>query len=183
LTVARQNLTLFSSALIPGSRCISLRRYKYTNDFVQLLELLGEYVELQDPFEDILDTEVERGFFSENGGEALAWILRASYADYQHRSMEECGRLILKIVASSYRSDMPGLVRTILKERRPDEHMCSVKDNEHNTLLHRAIGYLGVIFSEENKFIITDQPEIVKELRSLITDFVKAGSDLRARSH
>ena len=171
MTLPRQNLTLFSSALIPGSVLID---HKYIDDLVQLL---GEDIELQDPFEDWLKLEV-RPFHL--GLEALAWIFRASYADYQHRSMEERVLLILRLVMPSYQPDMPGLVGRILKGRKPDEHMCSVRDTEHNTLLHRAMECLGKIFSEDRSYASTDKSERFKELLSLITDFVKGGSDLHA---
>ena len=87
---------------------------------------------------------------------------------------------MLRVVKPFNQPDMPSLVRRILKERRPDEHMCSVRDTEHNTLLHRAMQCLGVILTKESRFGITDKLEIFKELRSLITDFVKGGSDLHA---
>jgi hypothetical protein len=168
------NLILFSSALVPGS---IFARYKYN---VDLFQLLGEDVELQDPFEDVLKTDVRPGFFSNQCGEALAWIVRASYSDYQHRSMEECGLLILGIVSRLFQPDIPGLVRRILKGRKPDERICSVRDIDHHTLLHRAMECLGEILSQESRFGRTDALEIVKELPSLITDFVKGGSDLHA---
>jgi hypothetical protein len=168
------NLTLFSSALVPGS---IFARYKYN---VDLFQLLGEDVELQDPFEDVLKTDVRPDFFSNQCGEALAWIVRASYSDYQHRSMEECGLLILKVVIPYSQSDMPGLVRKILKGRKPDEHMCSVRDIYHYTLLHKAMECLGEIFSDDFSSALTDKAEIFKEFQSLITDFVQGGSDLHA---
>jgi hypothetical protein len=174
LTLLWQNLTLFSSALVSGSKGIPFAGYRYLDDLVQLL---GEYVELQDPFEDVLKTDVRPISFS---GEALAWILQASYADYQHRSIEECGLLMLRIVNPFSQPNMPSLIRRLLKERKPDEHMCSVRDTEHNTLLHRAMQCLGVILTQESRFGIADALEIVKELPSLITDFVKGGSDLHA---
>ena len=177
MTLARQNLTLFSSALVPGCQRVLFTRYRYPDDLVQLL---GEDIELQDPFEDFLKTDVRPGFLSEKWGEALAWIVRASYADYQHRSMEECGLLILGIVRPVLHPDMPGLVRRILQERRPDEHMCSVRDDQYYTLLHRAMQCLGGVFSDDFDYSLMDKLEVVKELRSLITDFVKGGSDLHA---
>jgi hypothetical protein len=177
LKLASQNLTLFSSALVSGFRGFPFTSYRYLDDLVQLL---GEDLELQDPFEDVLKTDVRPGFFSDKRAEALAWIFQASYADYQHRSMEECGLLILWIVETPWQLDMLYLVRRILKERTPDKHMCSVRDNEHNTLLHRAIQCLNWISSERPNFDTTATPEIFKEMRSIITDFVKGGSDLHA---
>jgi hypothetical protein len=168
---------LFSSALVPGSQRLPFTRYRYLDDLVQLL---GEDIELQDPFEDVLKTDVRPISFSDKLAEALAWIFQASYADYQHRSMEECGLLMLRIVKPFNQPDMPSLIRRLLKERKPDEHMCSVRDTEHNTLLHRAMQCLGVILTQESRFGIADALEIVKELPSLITDFVKGGSDLHA---
>jgi hypothetical protein len=165
---------LLSAALVPGSVRIN---YKYNDD---LFQLLGEDIELQDPFEDVSNTDVRHVFFGHKHGEAIAWIFQASYADCQHRSMEECGLLILVIVRPSLQSDMPGLVRRLLKGRKPDEHMCRVRDSKHNTLLHRAMGCLGVILTAVSRFDITYRREIAKELGSLITDFVKGGSDLHA---
>ena len=94
--------------------------------------------------------------------------------------MEECGLLILRIVDLFHRPDMPYLVRRILKGRMPDEHMCSVRDNKHNTLLHRAMQCLGITLPRASIYLETDYREIVKDLRSLITDFVRGGSDLHA---
>jgi hypothetical protein len=177
LRIAWQNLTLFSSALVPSCRKVLFTRYRYFDDLVQLL---GEDIELQDPFENFLKTDFRPIVFNDKLVQALAWIFRASYADYQHRSMEDCGLLILRIVKPISPLDMPGLVRRILKGRRPDEHMCSVRDNEHNTLLHRAMEGLGEIFSEDVSSALTDKAEIFKEFQSLITDFVQGGSDLHA---
>jgi hypothetical protein len=149
----------------------------YIDDLVQLL---GEGVELQDPFENVLERNVRPRLSNLEPAEALAWISRASYADYQHRSMEECGLLILGIVSPLFRPDIPGLVRRILKGRKLDERMCSVRDIDHHTLLHRAMECLGAVLSHESRFGRTGALEIVKEFQSLITDFVKGGSDLHA---
>ena len=88
--------------------------------------------------------------------------------------------LILRIFDPFHQPDMPYLVRKILGGRRPNEHICSVRDTEHNTLLHRAMQCLGEIFSEDISYSLTDKPEIVNEMPSLIADFVKGGSDLHA---
>jgi hypothetical protein len=149
----------------------------YIDDLVQLL---GEGVELQDPFENVLERNVRPRLSNLEPAEALAWISRASYADYQHRSMEECGLLILGIVSPLFRPDIPGLVRRILKGRKLDERMCSVRDIDHHTLLHRAMECLGAVLSHESRFGRTGALEIVKEFQSLITDFVQGGSDLHA---
>lgn len=149
---------------------MSFRGIYVSKGLLDLIQFLAQEIELQDPFDD--EKEWRRVFCD---AAVFSWILQQSNSNYEQRSLEECVLFAIRVY-HHFQRDMASLIRLILKGRTIDATLCCIRDQRHNTLLHRAAWHLG----DYSSFKRVDQRDGLDDLLSLISDLIKGGSELHS---
>ncbi|PMD22508.1 hypothetical protein NA56DRAFT_598150 [Hyaloscypha hepaticicola] len=136
-----------------------------------IIRFFEQYLEFHDPFEDLATCSMLYNF--QGDAHTFSWILQASNSTFQTQSPEECVIFLLDICWFGMQPILSDMVRTILKGKKIDKHLCGIHDKHQRTLLHVVAGNLGSMAWRRGS-------RRSEDLLSLITDLLKGGSDLHA---